>query len=72
MDEPTRLLLTVEEAGKAMQAGRSTMYELIKSGQIESVKIGRIRRIPVDAVQTYVTSLRQEQARAASETAALA
>jgi len=72
MDEPTRLLLTVEEAGRTMRAGRSTVYELIKSGELESVKIGRIRRIPVDAVQTYVTSLRQEQAGGANETAALA
>lgn len=64
MDEPTRLLLTVEEAGKTLRAGRSTMYRLLESGQIESVKIGRIRRIPVDALQAYVGTLRKEAQRA--------
>jgi excisionase family DNA binding protein len=70
MDEPTRLLLTVEEAGKTLQAGRSTMYKLLESRQIESVKIGRIRRIPVDALQAYVETLRREAQSSSDRTVA--
>jgi len=34
------------------------MYALVKSGDIESVTIGRLRRIPADALVTFVDSLR--------------
>ena len=41
-----KLLLGVREAGEVIGIGRSTMYELLRSGEIESVRIGRCRRVP--------------------------
>jgi hypothetical protein len=34
------------------------MYALVSSGAVESVKIGQLRRIPVDALVRYVEGLR--------------
>lgn len=57
-----RLLLSVEEAGEVIGVGRSTMYELLRSGQVESVRIGRCRRVPYSALVAYVEHLRDEAA----------
>ena len=53
-----RLLLTVPEAARALGLGRSTVYELIGAGRLEVVHIGRAARVPVDALDSFVTSLR--------------
>jgi len=37
------------------------MYGLIKAGAIETVKLGRLRRVPADALTTYVHHLTTEQ-----------
>ena len=58
-DEPAvRLLLTVEQAAGRLNVGRSTAYALILSGQLESVTVGRLRRVPADAVDAFVDALR--------------
>ena len=56
-----RSLLTVEAAAQRLSIGRTTMYALLKSGQINSVRIGRLRRIPADALTAYTTRLVAEQ-----------
>lgn len=56
--EQLRLVLTVEEAAGCLGIGRSLMYTLVMSGEVESVMIGRLRRIPVDALTAYVAKLR--------------
>jgi|GEM_PF-366003 len=55
MKDP-RSLLSVEEAAEALGVSRSTMYEVIKSGEIETVKIGRLRRVPADAIDAYIVA----------------
>lgn len=52
------LLLSVTEAARALRLGRSKTYELIASGDLEVVHIGRCSRVPVDAVAAYVRRLR--------------
>lgn len=54
------LLLTVPEAAKALSIGRSKAYELISSGVLEVVHIGRCCRVPVDAVAAYIRALRRQ------------
>ena len=34
--------------------GRNTAYELVRSGKIRSIRIGRQLRIPKDAIQDYL------------------
>jgi len=49
-----KLLLTVEEAAQALSIGRTLLYELLMRREIFSVKVGRVRRVPVDALRSYV------------------
>lgn len=51
------LLYTRVEAREKLRLGRSTFDELIRRGEIRSVKIGRSRRIPADALDEYVRQL---------------
>lgn len=51
MDE---LLVSVEEAAHALGVGRSLAYELIASGQLPRVKIGRRTLVPVRALAEWV------------------
>lgn len=60
--EIPRLLLTPQEAAAALGIGRSTVYELILRDELASVKIGASRRIPADALATYIASLRDRRA----------
>ena len=54
------LLVKPEEAAERLQISRSALYELIRDGSIRSVKINRSRRIPVDALDTFIQGLVQE------------
>jgi excisionase family DNA binding protein len=54
---PVRLLLTVEETAEALNIGRSKVFDLIRCGDLDSIKIGRLRRVPAAAVQGLVQLL---------------
>ena len=45
------------EAAEALNISRSMIYDLIRLRAIKSVKIGKARRIPADAMRAYVTAL---------------
>jgi excisionase family DNA binding protein len=51
-------LFTVDEVAEACALGRTKVYELIRTGEIQSVKIGSARRVTREAVQDFVRSLR--------------
>lgn len=55
------LLLRPEEAAAVLGVGRSTLYELLAAGAVESVLIGKSRRVPVAALADYVAHLRAMQ-----------
>jgi excisionase family DNA binding protein len=55
-----RMLLTVEEAAERLGVGRSTMYQLISAGLVDTIGIGRLRRIEPDALATYISRLREQ------------
>ena len=52
------LLVSIQEAGRALGIRRSKMYELIAAGELETVHIGRAVRVPVDAIVEFVARLR--------------
>lgn len=45
---------TPDEVRELLNIGRNTMYGLLKTGKIRSIKIGRIYRIPESAVEEYM------------------
>lgn len=56
-----RRLLRLTEAQELLALGRTTTYALVRSGDLESVKVGRALRIPTDAVESLVSRLRADQ-----------
>ena len=48
------LTLRVEELMPILGVGRNTAYELVRSGQIRSIRIGRQLRVPKDAVLNFL------------------
>lgn len=57
-----RVFLTAEEVAEALSIGRAKVYDLIRNGDLVSVKIGRLRRVHADAVHAYALRLIEEQA----------
>lgn len=55
-----RVLLTPAEAARSLGIGRTKVYELMASGALASVRIGRSRRVPREALAELVDSLRSE------------
>lgn len=51
------ILYDVDEAADALRLSRSLLYELIRSGQLRTVKAGRRRLVPVSALAEYVESI---------------
>jgi excisionase family DNA binding protein len=56
-----RLLLTVPEAAETLAISRSKLNELLASGAIASIRIDGSRRIPVAALEEYVSRLLAER-----------
>lgn len=59
---PERVLLTVDEAAERLGIGRTLVFRFINSGELESVRIGRLRRVPVSAVAEYAARLAKKSA----------
>lgn len=49
------ITLRVEELMPLLDIGRNTAYELVRSGQIHSVRIGRQIRIPRSALIEFLS-----------------
>lgn len=48
-------VLTVTELQEILSIGRNTAYQLLRSGAIPSIRVGRKYRIPKDAVLHYLS-----------------
>jgi excisionase family DNA binding protein len=53
-------LYRVEEVAEILSMGRSTVFDLIRSGRLASVKEGAMRRVTEDAIREYVRKLTEE------------
>lgn len=51
------VVLSVQQLAAVLQIGRNSAYELVKSGQIRSIRIGRTIRIPQTALFDYLNQL---------------
>jgi excisionase family DNA binding protein len=55
------LLMRPEDAAEVLGLGRTKVYELMRSGALRSVRIGRLRRIPATALTEFVAELEAQQ-----------
>jgi len=52
--QQVKLLLSIEEAAAALSLGRSSVYDLVMRGDMRSIKVRRMRRIPVEALHEFI------------------
>ena len=56
-----KLLFTIEEAAEVLSVGRSTVYDLVRTRLLDTVLIGRSRRVPASALRELVERLREPE-----------
>jgi|RhiMethySRZTD1v2_1073278.scaffolds.fasta_scaffold1512223_2 excisionase family DNA binding protein len=49
-----KLLLTLDQVCETLQIGRSKAFALINAGILPSLKIGRLRRVPLDTLRAWI------------------
>jgi excisionase family DNA binding protein len=65
--EPAPALVTIKQAARILNLGRSTIYQLIDAGEIHTVHFGRSHRIPLHSLTELIARHRAaESARAES------
>lgn len=67
-----RPLLTIPEAAASLGVSRSFVYELVQVGTISTIKIGRSRRVPLTALEDFITQQLQRQGEYSSQTRGIA
>jgi excisionase family DNA binding protein len=48
---------TVEQVAEILHVGRDKVYSLLRTGQLRSIKIGKLRRITSQHLAEFVASL---------------
>lgn len=48
------LTLTVTEAASVLRIGRTAAYNLVRCGKLRSVRVGKVIRIPRDAIYAFL------------------
>jgi excisionase family DNA binding protein len=52
-------LFTIDEAATQLRVSRWSVYNLIRSGQLHTIKIGRRRLVPIDALSECLERLKE-------------
>jgi excisionase family DNA binding protein len=60
--KPQRRLITVQEAADELAISRWIVYRLIWDGRVQSVQLGRCRRIVRQSLDDYLAELIEEAA----------
>lgn len=47
-------LYKAEDVADQLGIGRSTVYELIRSGELKAVSIGKLRRVPASSIEKFI------------------
>lgn len=53
-DAPEPLLISTADAARLVSLSRSNVYKLVKTGQIPSIRIGGLIRVPVAKLREYI------------------
>jgi excisionase family DNA binding protein len=48
------LTITIERTAEVLDVGRSTVYELLRAGKLQSVKFGRAHRVVVQSIRELI------------------
>jgi excisionase family DNA binding protein len=64
-ETPAARLLSIEQVIEALGVSRTTVYQLLVSGKLRSIKINRRRLIPREAIDELIAVLSKESERPA-------
>jgi excisionase family DNA binding protein len=64
MSDVERLTYRITEAAEAIGVSRTKMYEMVASGEVPSVKLGKSVRIPVQQLKAWLNRRVDEKATA--------
>ncbi len=64
-EDPRPLLVSATDAARVLAIGRTTLYEIVKSGNLTPIHIRRCVRFSMYEITHYVESLARGQTRAA-------
>ena len=54
-------LLTIDEAARVLSISRSSCYRLVMAGALRSLKLGNLRRVRPEAIETFLNRAEKEQ-----------
>ena len=54
--------VTVPEVMRALRLSRSKVYDLLRTGRLQSFTVDRSRRIPLDSLRTFIQHRTEEAA----------
>ncbi len=57
---PQRLLLRIPEVAETLGIGRTKIYEMIATGELPTIRVGRAVRISVTTLQKWVEEREQQ------------
>jgi excisionase family DNA binding protein len=55
--KPVPRLHSIKQATFELGIGRSALYELIAAGKLKTVKVGRRRLVPREAIEEFIAGL---------------
>jgi excisionase family DNA binding protein len=58
---PQRLLLRIPEVAETLGIGRTKIYDLIATGELPTIHVGRAVRISVSTLQKWVEAREQQE-----------
>ena len=56
-EDPDSMLITIKQVSDYLRISRGSIYNLIKKGNLESIKIGNKRLFEKKAIDAYISSL---------------
>ena len=56
VDLDDRLAVTIERAADVLDVGRSTVYELLRTGKLKGIKLGRAHRVVVQSIRDLIVN----------------
>lgn len=60
-------LLTVDEVMEILFLGKNTVYDLLRSGELEGIRFGRIWRIPRESIHNLIVKKKEHKDEVYSE-----
>jgi excisionase family DNA binding protein len=54
--DPERMLLKAAEVARRLSFARSTVYSMMATGELETIRKGRAVRVPVESVTRWIES----------------